>query len=1204
MVFMYTRNKALLHEAPSHTPRRTGEPLGDLDAFIEDIQTFIDEDQREQFSKDMQRHLGVKSTYKVKDSVLQGLNIIRERWHDPVTEDSEKAMIAAKLKERSEECTQGFHNGVNEVLEGFYVADSIEDLLYRVRQDIVTRLTPTLTSETHNYNRIFAVAERMGFGVQALNSDDSYVDVWEEILPTSKIEAALQPAFEKGLGIFPVLQGLEEQLRGQLTTLGYSGTKEEGYDSDIVDKVLDYFSRLYGDIPEVGTYKEKKTALDDKRKQAADAKSQAEDKIESVLKDNGIDLTKYKSHKIKALLGDKSVLNLPFIKTFLSDIPPDVTQKISEIKKVYLTEISEINVAEARQKYLDDYAAVKSIFLVGNEVTQELNWPRIKQLLWEKVKAKGYYEFSPDEIACIDALMNPDGAEVDVDVLKGLISSIREYVSALQNVSKEIQQELNLDARALIADAKDFNEAMSILDANAKRDLLESIFPELPGLIHSDRDFNLILRGLSPAEVERFLDENKGLLINLIQNDETASFFDAIYGLPTNIQIALLGEFKDDVRLLLQGSDDAVRIRDFSLEFQKASVDMLLLPTNIDQLNEREILGIFQSFDPQLHADIFQVLRGKWPDLITSSGDFNFILKHLSPELQGSFFEACKPFLPDVIKSGPDFGEAAQYLSPDLHGEFLEACKPFLPDVIGSGFGFGAAVRYLSPELQGKFIEACKPFLPANAGDFGYAVKKLSPEVQVAFIEACKPHLPSILMLDIKSGLDFTIAVRHLSPEAQGVFIEACKPFLPDVIQSGLDFTIAVRHLSPDLHGEFLEACKPFLPDVIQSGYDFGRAFRDLSSEVQGEFLEACKPFLPDVIKSGIDFSDAADLLSPELQGSFFEACKPFLPDVIQSGYDFGRAFRDLSSEVQGSFLEACKPFLPDVIKSGIDFSDAVEYLSPELQGSFFEACKPFLPDVIKIGYDFGRAFRGLSSEVQGEFLEACKPFLPDVIKSGMDFSDAADLLSPEVQGVFIEACWSFLPDFIIFGFDIGNVAHYLSAELQREVLDIIKDQLPIVRGEQELKSILKELKDEVRPQFIALAKDSIADLIIRDSAPSNESMLAYLQYNLKQTMLLSYELATGFFGAMHPTDEEDNTVYYLPGIDQAKLIDVIQAYSEVLSDEETQEVLEALKEKLPEGFELESLTDMHVNYKAEMQRLRGEEEGPEQEQDVEPPTM
>lgn len=169
-------NPNTCYALPEGTVERTGDAITPeaLNQLIEAVSQHLDESLRENFQERMQVHVGAGSTYALKQQALQALSVVAARFNDPDILESEKKLIADKLQERAENCTPGFHNGVNAIVDGFYLAESINDLLYRVRQDIVTRMATQLTDEVHTNNRCFVVASTSGYGVHPINDDDIY----------------------------------------------------------------------------------------------------------------------------------------------------------------------------------------------------------------------------------------------------------------------------------------------------------------------------------------------------------------------------------------------------------------------------------------------------------------------------------------------------------------------------------------------------------------------------------------------------------------------------------------------------------------------------------------------------------------------------------------------------------------------------------------------------------------------------------------------------------------------------------------------------------------------------------------------------------------------------------------------------------------------------------------------------------------------
>ena len=164
-------------------PERSGEALtpdelNDLIILVKQLTGTAPDDTTLEAS--IRGHIGPESIYALKEPVLQSLKIVYERLKDEGIKAPEKQMIAMKLQERAAHCTPGFHNGVNGIVDGFYSAKNVVELMQRVRQSVVSSMANGLTDEVHANNRCFVVAAglaRQGdfnYGVRALNRGDIY----------------------------------------------------------------------------------------------------------------------------------------------------------------------------------------------------------------------------------------------------------------------------------------------------------------------------------------------------------------------------------------------------------------------------------------------------------------------------------------------------------------------------------------------------------------------------------------------------------------------------------------------------------------------------------------------------------------------------------------------------------------------------------------------------------------------------------------------------------------------------------------------------------------------------------------------------------------------------------------------------------------------------------------------------------------------
>ncbi len=417
-----------IYALPAREPIRAGDEITpeELINLLDAIKEHIDESQRAIFSSHITRHIGKDSTYALKSEAFQGLKIIHDRFMDKETKASEKAMIALKLQERAEECTPGFHNGINEVLDGFFLASHLNDLMYRMRQDIVARTATRISDDTHVNNRCFVIAETSGYGVHPINRNDQYLNHRNDEFPNKMIEEELEKSFDKELRIFTVLQGLEDQLRGQLSRAGYEGLKVAGYQLEEFDGIENQLLLLFQDVPEAQALLQAKTELQQKLELEAQNRETAFTEMRRFVEAHPEAFTAFKVHtnlKLRALLGEGGLL--PFASTWAKEAQNRLTaeEKVEffKIKENFEAAQKASRMHEVREKLHEAQKSFYPLFFLksGAGVT-DINWPQVRQLLWQGIKRQQYFESSPEQY--IDVIMNPSTSDIEkADAYKVLL---------------------------------------------------------------------------------------------------------------------------------------------------------------------------------------------------------------------------------------------------------------------------------------------------------------------------------------------------------------------------------------------------------------------------------------------------------------------------------------------------------------------------------------------------------------------------------------------------------------------------------------------------------------------------------------------------------------------------------------------------------------------------------------------------------------
>ena len=435
------RNKA--YHLPENVPKRTGSEItpDELHHLIESLNQLLNEPLRQNFSERIQSHVGPDSTYtlKLKNQILQTLTVIRNKFNDPDTSESSKKMIADKLQERAQECTSGFHNGVNAIVDGFYLAQNINDLLYRVRQDIVARMATRLTDEVHTNNHCFVVASNSGYGVYPINPDDIYRGNLSDV----EIEDALKKAFNKNMRLFPVLQGLEDQLRGQLSNAGYNGSIELDCSTGIYTRIEHGFKELFKDSPIVCKLAEAERTLNEKNQKTMRIKTEAMQTIKVFTTEHAEAFTNLNSNtegKLTHLLtrGKEYGVFKAWASTSIANLTPAEQNELTTLQSAYAASLAELdpqareNSMIAAHEFQDHFFILDETDLDETKIT-DINWPNLRKMLWEGIKKQQYFEFTNKEDTYLDTILDPKTSPHDLEASRAT------FLNALETPEDLIQ---------------------------------------------------------------------------------------------------------------------------------------------------------------------------------------------------------------------------------------------------------------------------------------------------------------------------------------------------------------------------------------------------------------------------------------------------------------------------------------------------------------------------------------------------------------------------------------------------------------------------------------------------------------------------------------------------------------------------------------------------------------------------------------------
>lgn len=165
--------------------------------WLDDLQKIICAETRELPKNIFDRHVGKNAEYFAKAPLLAYLKLIYHRLQGDLDlqlgalSANERLGIINKLTEEIKQCSEGFHNRVNIIVDSFFKPRNLAELLYTVRKKLVEEVASTLTNEIHAWNYVSAIAAKDGLVVKANFPDDPYSGA----LSVTSIRHALKQAF-------------------------------------------------------------------------------------------------------------------------------------------------------------------------------------------------------------------------------------------------------------------------------------------------------------------------------------------------------------------------------------------------------------------------------------------------------------------------------------------------------------------------------------------------------------------------------------------------------------------------------------------------------------------------------------------------------------------------------------------------------------------------------------------------------------------------------------------------------------------------------------------------------------------------------------------------------------------------------------------------------------------------------------------------
>ncbi|WP_133130779.1 hypothetical protein [Legionella yabuuchiae] len=186
--------------------------------------------EKEQFYKELDRHVGPQSTYSLKPQLQESLGTLYVLFTHPKTTYEQKQLIASRIKEDVDQCSPGFTDRVNFTITLFNMPQTRDELIAQVRFKLVDRIAGIIAAKNpqgiHVHNRVIEVARNAGFGVWPINTKDFYSHVGSQNLSDEDIIRRIETGFTNHFQLFALVNALRDELEALIVQHGYQGKRD------------------------------------------------------------------------------------------------------------------------------------------------------------------------------------------------------------------------------------------------------------------------------------------------------------------------------------------------------------------------------------------------------------------------------------------------------------------------------------------------------------------------------------------------------------------------------------------------------------------------------------------------------------------------------------------------------------------------------------------------------------------------------------------------------------------------------------------------------------------------------------------------------------------------------------------------------------------------------------------------------------------
>lgn len=206
--------------------------------------------EKEQFYKELEQHLGPQSTYSLKFELQASFGTLYVLFTHPKTTHGQKELIASTIKEGVSKCSPGLSDRVNFTITRFNIPQNRAELIAQVRFKLVDEIANIIAGKNaqsiHVHNRVIELAQRAGFGVWSINTNDFYIREGSQNISDEDIVQRIKTWFANHFQLFALVNALRDQLEALIVQYRYDGKRdlEHDYKLEAYEKFYESINRF------------------------------------------------------------------------------------------------------------------------------------------------------------------------------------------------------------------------------------------------------------------------------------------------------------------------------------------------------------------------------------------------------------------------------------------------------------------------------------------------------------------------------------------------------------------------------------------------------------------------------------------------------------------------------------------------------------------------------------------------------------------------------------------------------------------------------------------------------------------------------------------------------------------------------------------------------------------------------------------------